>query len=158
MAGSTDDLKLPLEFSGPAQLVLYTRYDDPRGPGWESKWIVTWDVQTLHPWFPVPEIRIHKHFKPVLHNAFTELEVLGLHTEIKSFHRGYQLINLSESPVLSVHSWGAAVDLNHEKNPKGSIGTWSDDFIRVMERHGIYAGQSWDGIKEPTHFAMVNGE
>jgi hypothetical protein len=59
--------------------------------------------------------------------------------------------------VLSVHSWGAALDLNAEENPLGSNGKWSDDFISVMHQNGIYCGQLWDGRKDPMHFSMVNG-
>jgi len=154
----SDDIKLPPAFSGPAQLVLYTRYDDPRNAGWENKWITKWHVQQWHPWFPEEEIKVHKHFWPILNDAFTELEKLGLHKEIKTFNGCYKQMHLRESPVLSVHCWGAAIDMNAEDNPTGTVGTWSEDFIKVMERHGIYCGQSWNGSTEPMHFAMVNGE
>ena len=158
MITGLNELKLPPAFSGPAQLVLFTRYDDPRAAGWDSKWLTNWHVQQLHPWFPEKEIKVHKHFWPLLNDAFTELEKLGLHTEIKTFHCGHKLVYLPESPVLSVHSWGAAIDLNAEDNPLGTIGSWSDDFIKVMVKNGIYCGQKWTGSKEPMHFAMVNGE
>jgi len=158
MGTEANELKLPPAFSGPAQLVLYTRYDDPRSVGWEHKWITTWNVQMLHPWFPEREIKIHKHFRPLLHDAFFELEKLGLQNEIKSFFHCYQLFSLHESPVLSVHSWGVAIDLNAKENPTGSIGRWSDDFIRVMLKNGIHCGQGWTGVREPMHFSMVDGE
>jgi hypothetical protein len=152
-----NDIKLPPAFSGHAQLLLYTRYGDPRMPGWDNKWITTWKIKQLFPWFPKDEIRIHKHFWPMLRDAFSELEQLGLHTEIRSFNCCYQLSHLYNSPVLSVHSWGAAIDLNSENNPKGSVGTWSNEFIFVMEKHGISCGQNWTGTKEPMHFAMIEG-
>ena len=158
MAVEANDLKLPPEFSGPAQLILFTRYDDPRSPGWENKWLSSINIELWHPWFPVREIKIHKHFWPILHNAFTDLELLGLHTEINSYYRCHDLASLHSSPVLSVHGWGVAIDLNAEENPQGSIGKWSAEFIGVMEKHSIYCGQNWTGIKEPMHFAMVNGE
>ena len=152
-----NDLLLPPEFSGPAQLVLYTRYDDPRIPGWESKWITNWKVQQLHPWFPEEEINVHKHFWPMLRDAFLEMEKLGLHKEIKSYHACHELVHLPGSPVLSVHCWGAAIDLNADDNPRGSVGAWSEGFIKVMVKNGIYCGQNWTGVKEPMHFAMVDG-
>ena len=153
-----DDLNIPPAFSGQAQLMLFTRYDDPRSPGWESKWLTTWHVQQTHPWFPVPAIVIHKHFWPLLHDAFTELEHLGLQSEIRSFHCGHKICYMHESPVLSVHSWGAAIDLNAEDNPAGTMGKWSEKFVEAMTRSGIYCGQNWTGNKDPMHFAMVNGE
>ncbi len=157
MEGGGKELNIPQCFSGPAQLLLYTRYDDPRTLGWEHKWITQWNVQLAHPWFPEREIKIHKHFYPLLHDAFTELELIGLHTEIKSCDAHFNIVHFADSPVLSVHSWGAAIDLNAGDNPMGSAGKWSDDFISIMRKHGIYCGQLWSGNKEPMHFAMVDG-
>lgn len=158
MKSERENLKLPPAFSGPAQLVLFTRYDDPRTAGWEHKWITTWHVRQLHPWFPVEDIKIHKHFLPMLQAAFLELEKLGLHTEIKTVHTSFKTQYLQDSPVLSVHSWGAAIDLNALDNPMGTIGRWSREFMDVMMKNGIHCGQNWTGVKEPMHFAMVDGE
>jgi hypothetical protein len=157
MTTGNKDLQVPIAFSGPAQLLLYTRYGDPREPGWENKWITTWKVQQLHPWFPAEEIKIHKHFWPLLRDAFLELEKQGLHTEINSVHTCHEIGHLHDSPVLSVHSWAAALDMNREDNPMGSMGRWSDDFIKVMEQNGVYCGQNWRGIRDPAHFAMAEG-
>lgn len=156
MDNGANDIILPPAFSGPAQLVLYTRYGDPRAAGWESKWLTTWKVHQLHPWFPKEEIRIHKHFWPMLQDAFLELENHGLHTEIKTHNACHQVMHLHDSPVLSVHSWGAAICMNSENNPPGSMGSWSDRFIKVMSRNGICCGQNWQH-KEPMYFAMVDG-
>jgi len=138
---NSNELKLPAAISGPAQLVLYTRYDDPRAPGWDSKWITNWHVHQLHPWFPGREIKMHKHFWPLLQDAFLELGKLGLHSELKSCSSCHELASVPGSPVLSVHSWGAAKDLNPADNPKGTIGSWSDDFLSIMESHSIHCGQ-----------------
>ena len=158
MFNDSNDLRLPVAFSGPAQLILYTRYGDPRQPGWRNKWIHKWQVQQLHPWFPVKEIEMHKHFWPLLQDAFLELEKSGLHTEIHSCQSPGKLVYVHGGPVLSVHSWGAAIDLNPEDNPTGTEGKWSQEFIKVFSKHGIFCGQNWTGIKEPMHFAMVNGD
>jgi len=158
MFNDSNELRLPVVFSGPAQLILYTRYGDPREPGWRNKWIHKWHVQQLYPWFPEKEIEVHKHFWPMLQDAFLELEKLGLHSEIKTYHACNDLVYLHESPVLSVHSWGAAIDLNAEDNPNGTMGKWSKDFIKVMTQKGIFCGQNWSGVKEPMHFAMVDGD
>src|SRR4051812_30227290 len=102
MATANNNITLPAEFSGKAQFTLYTRYDDPRIPGWENKWIINWKVQQMHPWFPAKEMKIHKHFWPQLQDAFFALEKLGLHKEIKTYLRCYDLVLLPDSPVLSV--------------------------------------------------------
>jgi hypothetical protein len=148
----------PIEFSGASQLLLYTRYGDPRKKGWDKKWITEWHVHVNFPWFPTDNILIHKHFRPILEQAFEALELAGVHQEIKTFNGGFDVRNIRGSKaVLSVHSWGAAIDLNAKQNPLGSMGTWSDKFIRTMVRNEIYCGQKWKDRKDPMHFSMVNG-
>lgn len=152
------ELHIPIEFSGPAQLVLYTRYGDPRRPGWENKWMTAWPVREDFPWFPKRTVYLHKHFRPILTDAFRALQSEGLHAEIHSFDGAFNIRNIRGSrSVLSVHSWGAAIDLNAKTNPLGSTGDWSDEFIEVMTRNDVYCGQSWQGRKDPMHFSMVNG-
>lgn len=157
-----NNIILPPEFSGEGQLILFTRYGDPRATGFENKWITDWKVEDEFPWFPIHALRIHKHFRSQLRDAFRELELLDLHTEIKSIHDCYTVrdtrsAELNQSPVLSVHSWGAALDINADDNPIGSKGTWSDTFLSVMDKYKVFCGQNWSGRKDPMHFAMVNG-
>lgn len=156
MERERDEIILPPEFSGSGQLLLFTRYGDPRTRGWESKWIQSWEVQNTYPWFPQKEINIHKDFKPLLNEAFKELEAKSIFAEIKSIHDCYCVRNIRGSDVLSVHSWGAGIDMNAPENPLGSLGTWSETFIEIMSINGIFCGQTWEGRKNPMHFAMVN--
>lgn len=158
MAKQLHNITPPLEFSGEGQLILYTRYGDPRETGWNNKWITEWAIQKRFPWFPAETILVHKHFKTILERAFSELELHGLHHEIKRYKECYHLRRIKGSKkVLSAHSWGAAIDLNASINPVGSMGRWTADFIKVMEQNEIYCGQSWQGRKDPMHFSMVNG-
>jgi hypothetical protein len=158
MNSGTHDIILPPEFSGAGQFILFTRYGDPRDLGWENKWITNWDVQENHPWFPEKQLLIHKHFRPMLDSALSILEESGLHEEITSCSCCYEIRPVrGGGAVLSVHSWGAAIDLNIDENPIGSAGNWSGDFIEIMKSSHIYCGQTWEGRKEPMHFAMVNG-
>jgi hypothetical protein len=151
-------LHIPPEFSGPAQLILYTRYGDPRESGWENKWMTVYPVQETFPWFPNKRIYLHKHFWPLLQQAFKDLMQRGLHHEIKTFDDGYHLRNIrGSSCVLSVHSWGAAIDLNSRENPMGSNGLWSPGFIEIMTANQIFCGQNWSARKDPMHFALVDG-
>ena len=149
---------IPVAFSAPAQLNLYERYGDPRIQGWEEKWLMPWDIQKDFSWFPQRSAVIHKDFRPLLKNVFEQLEFKGLHTEIKTFDGLF-----SQRPVrggrsaLSVHSWGAAIDLNAKQNPLGTAGIWTKAFIETMCYNHIYCGQNWNGRKDPMHFAMVNG-
>lgn len=152
------NIELPVEFSGPAQLILYTRYGDPREAGWENKWITNWQVRERFPWFPKKDIEVHKHFRPMLENAFKDLVLYDLYKEIKTFDGCFKLRNVKGSKsVLSLHAWGAAIDMNALDNPHGATGKWSDQFLQIMVNNGIFCGQNWIGRKDPMHFAMVNG-
>jgi hypothetical protein len=158
MALQHNEITLPKEFSGEAQFILFNRYGDPREPGWEQKWLNTWLVKDAFPWFPEKELHIHKHFRPLLEKAFTSLTVMNMQDEIKTVGKCFETRFIKgSSGVLSVHSWGAAIDMNEEQNPVGSAGIWSEPFIKIMVDSGIYCGQNWTGRKDPMHFAMVNG-
>lgn len=153
-----DNLNVPPKFSGAAQLQLYTRYGDPEEAGFEEKWINHWVLGSAFPWFPAEHMLVHKHFRTALDAAFRDLEMLDLHTEIKSFDGAFRIRKVrGSSTVLSIHSWGFAIDLNAALNPLASDGTWTEAFLRVMNKHGIYCGQQWPGRKDPMHFALVNG-
>ena len=152
------DIIPPVEFSGEAQIILFTRYGDPREAGWTNRWLNEWSVKDEFSWFPEKMITIHKHFRPMLQEAFKKLEAAGVHNEIHSFDGCYMLRTIGDNDsVLSVHSWGAGIDLNAEDNHIGSAGIWSDTFIKIMESCDIYCGQNWSGRKDPKHFSMVNG-
>lgn len=158
MASKQLKIPVPPEFSGPAQLLLFTRYGDPRVAGFEQKWITEWFVQDEFPWFPKRTICVHKHFKALLQNAFRDLTALGLQTEIKTCDKAYIVRHIRGSKgVMSVHSWGCGLDMNVNENLLGSVGSWSKEFIEVMVNNNIYCGQNWIGRKDPMHFAMVNG-
>jgi hypothetical protein len=155
---NTVNQRTPVAFAAPAQQILYTRYGDPRTPGWESKWMTLWPVREQLPWFPQAKIYIHKDFKEALLPALKALETAGLHQEIKSFDGCFNIRHVRGGySVLSIHSWGAAIDLNARDNPMATLGKWSPAFIATMAKHGIYCGQSWTGRKDPMHFALVNG-
>lgn len=147
-----------IAFAAPAQTELYNRYGDPREQGWEQKWMMLWPVQEQFPWFPKKAIYIHKDFQPLLCNAFKSLQHWGFQHEIRSFDGCFNIRHVRGGySVLSIHSWGAAIDLNARENPIGTKGQWSQPFIEVIKKHGIYCGQEWTGRKDPMHFALVNG-
>lgn len=155
---NTNPVNTATAFSGNAQRLLYGRYGDPRAQGWESKWMTRWEIRKEFSWFPAAAIYIHKDFKPKLTAAFRELEAKGLHHEIKTFEGAFNIRYVRGSnSALSVHSWGAAIDMNAAENPLGTAGKWSQQFLETMLVNGIFCGQNWVGRKDPMHFALVNG-
>ena len=145
-------------YNGKAQRELYRLYGDPREKGWGNKWMVIWHIKKQFKWFPAERVFIHKEFRAKLTAAFAILEAGGLHQEIKSFDGCYnvRMVRGTET-ILSVHSWGCAIDLNAAQNPLGGESDWSYDFINVMEHCGIYCGARWPGRPDAMHFALVNG-
>lgn len=158
MASGPHNILLPAEFSGHAQFILYNRYGDPRVCGWENKWLNKWHIQERFPWFPESFIMIHKHFQAMLENAFKDLVLYDLYKDIISCAGCYEIRNTkSDTALLSLHAWGAAIDLCSTEQPSGTTSKWSADFLRIMVKNGIYCGEHWIERKDPMHFAMVNG-
>lgn len=137
---------------------MHERYGDPRTKGWESRWMMLWNVRKEFPWFPKERLYLHKDFQPLLETAFGELQRTGLHREIKTCEGTFAIRTVRGSHAfLSIHSWGAAIDFNAAANPLGSVGEWSPAFLQAMRSAGLYCGADWRGRKDPMHFAMVNG-
>ena len=142
---------LPIAFSEPAQFILYTRYGDPRSTGWQQRWMTNWYVQEHFPWFPKRDLYIHKHFKPLLENAFYELDLLGLQDEIGTVKKCHHQ-NCDEKGLLSAHCWGAAIDLEPRKQKRN----WSDTFIDIMQENDIWCGQAASSVKKHSYrFSMI---
>ena len=120
--------------------------------------MVLWYVRKEFLWFPTEKMYIHKDFKEKLSMVFAFMEMAELHHEIKSFDGCYNLRTVrGANTLLSIHSWGCAIDLNAHLNPLGGDCDWSHDFISMMEHCGIHCGARWPGRPDPMHFALVNG-
>lgn len=145
-------------YAGKPQRELHRLYGDPREKGWGNRWMSIWNIRRDFPWFPAERVYIHKDFKEKLTRAFKVLEAAELHKEIKTFDGCYCIRTVrGTDSLLSVHSWGCAIDLNAKRNPLGAEADWSHDFISVMEHCGIFSGSRWHGRPDPMHFALVNG-
>ncbi len=147
-----------ITFGAPAQQQLYTRYGDPRAEGWEARWMERWPIREEFPWFPEGRLYLHRDFKPLLQTAFAALEEKGLHGEIRSCE-GCFGIRYVAGPysVLSVHSWGAAIDLNASGAGTEAPLRWSNNFLDTMLRARIFCGSLWRACPDPSHFSMVGG-
>ncbi|HTN44930.1 MAG TPA: hypothetical protein VL098_01195 [Flavipsychrobacter sp.] len=132
---------LPVAFSEAAQLILFTRYGDPRVPGWEQRWMTDWFVREHFPWFPQERLYVHKHFKILLENAFRELELLGLMEEVGSVSKCH-LKKSDAKGLLSLHSWGAAIDMLPKNQSGKKNNSWSKEFIHIMNANDIWCGQN----------------
>lgn len=93
-------------------------------------------------------IDIHK---PLL-DAFQEILDRNLHGELKTFDGCYNLRYVrGRDGIMSLHSWGIAIDLNAADNPLGGDSSWSNEFVDAWEK----IGWSWGGRfhrPDPQHF------
>jgi len=147
-------IELPVAFCEPVQLILFTRYGDPRVLGWEQRWLTNWFLQESFPWFPQRSIYIHKHFKTLLESAFREIEVMDLQDEINSIQKCHAKKKDAKG-LLSAHSWGAALDMRPKKYFQHA--SWSDDFIDIMRENGIWCGQHKNDFHHAHRFSLVEG-
>jgi hypothetical protein len=147
-----------IAFSAQAQQSLYHAYGDPREAGWQERWLTRWAIREDFPWFPAGRLLLHEDLKTLLFTAFAELERKGLHREIESCEGCFGIRHVhGPYSVLSVHSWGAAIDLNSADNTAPRDFAWSTDFLDTMVSKKIFCGQLWNSCPEPGHFSMVCG-
>ena len=150
-------IQLPIAFSEPAQLVLYLRYGDPRKPGWEERWMTEWAIQSRFRWFPKNKLYLHSQFKNILEKVFSQLEVLGLQNEIAKVSKCFDKKTDSKG-VLSVHAWGAALDILPQKQYT-NMAKWSQPFLKAFQDYHIWCGQTSVHSPQNFHqFCLVSSE
>lgn len=87
-----------------------------------------------------------------LREVFGALIGAGLHLELKTFDGCFNVRPVRGVPnVMSVHSWGLALDFNAKDNPLGGESTWSPDFVQVWKDAGFVWGGDFKR-KDPMHF------
>ena len=121
-------------------------------PAWVAANIVTAQVPVLG------EVRCHRSFVPALTGALAELESrnLGYLIDPRSFGGCFNPRFISTDPRsgISHHAWGAAVDLNTEKNQFGGASHQDTRLIDVMARWGMGWGGDWL-VPDPMHFEYL---
>ncbi len=94
---------------------------------------------------------VHHKLVDVLERTADEAaKVPYLVTRVDSFvprHRNWR-----PTGPLSVHSWGAAVDINPLVNMVGTAGDMPPEFVAAWERNGWCWGGRWRRPKDPMHF------
>ena len=128
-------------------------YGEP-GAAYEAKYCVTWQIKNDFAWFPATNILINKEFKDLLFQAFTELQANNCHTEIKTYDGCLVIRNTRGTVLISLHSWGMAIDMNASVEKLGQPFThWSNLFIQIMTKY-VYWGGQFQGRKDPMHFSL----
>lgn len=140
-----------------AQKILIDKYGEPSA-AYQSKHCIIWEVQKDFSWFPAKKMLVNKDFKEKLFKAFTNLQKVGIHTEIKTFDGCYNDRSVRGRSSTSLHAWAAAIDLNASTEKLAQNTThWSGQFIAIMKAAGLYWGGDWTNRKDSMHFSYLNG-
>ena len=120
--------------------------------------------------FPVPldmhkpdkqmQTRFHAHHRLVgtFEAVFAELHRLGLQSEIMSWGGIYHFRPIRGTRrALSLHAFGAAIDLNAETNKPGTEGDMSPQVIEVFRHFGFVWGGDFGSRPDPMHFQYAKG-
>ena len=149
-----------------AQALMIQKYGQPNG-AYQSKFCILWHIEQDFPWFPVTNIFLNKDFKEMLFKSFTAVQAAGLQGYIK-FYNGC-LVNrpVRGSNAISMHAWGAAIDLNAQADPMvikpfdqitatDRLGTWPQSFVDAMVSSGVFFGGNFINRPDPMHFSMLD--
>jgi D-alanyl-D-alanine carboxypeptidase-like protein len=121
-------------------------------PAWVKANIVSVDIPQLHKFTKGNPIECHRLIAEPLKAAFVDIEAAGLLDDIVTYDGLWVARHKNWDPQrgISLHSWGAAFDINAEQNPyggmpaaPGSRGS-NDRFAPIFEKHG-FAWGAWFG-------------
>lgn len=154
------------------QTILKQRFGDPVNDRktFEKKNMVLYDIpDSLNKEIPVlpNRIYINKIMVEPLTKVLTELVSKGLHKEIKTFDGCFNVRKMRGSNVISMHSFGIALDFNAAWNPliRGVVHTkraelrkkyvnWSEKFLQVWRNNGFECGADWNTVLDGMHFEL----
>ena len=97
--------------------------------------------------------------------VLTELVAKGLHTEIKTYDGCFNIRKSRGTNVISMHSFGIALDFNAAWNPlvrgvtaatrpqlRKRVVKWSENFLQVWRDNGFECGADWVSVLDGMHF------
>jgi hypothetical protein len=106
----------------------------------------------------VHTFQAHRRLVSVFEAAFGEVARLGLQGEIHSWGGIYNFRPIRGiTGRLSLHAFGAAVDVNPETNALGTEGDMSPRVVEVFRHFGFRWGGEFAGRPDPMHFQYATG-
>lgn len=139
----------------------YTLLDGAVDSEWESlilDYVYLPDPLPLgwNPQIKVARIRIHRKLVNSLSNVFYRIRTGGHWGLLSTFDGTYSWRAKRTSPKLSLHCWGAAIDLNAHSNPLGGLGDMPWPIINAFNQEGWEWGGEWK-YADPMHFQAASG-
>lgn len=113
---------------------------------------LSWDFKTR-----VSRVRCHRVMAVPLGAVFFELHHRGLWKELHEYGGCYEFrTQRGSAEKLSLHAFGAAIDLNPSTNQQGRRGDIQPSVVAVFEAHGFTWGGRWTR-PDPMHFQFASG-
>jgi hypothetical protein len=89
--------------------------------------------------------------------VFSEVARLGLQAQVHSWGGLYNFRPIRGATHLSLHAFGAALDLNSETNPLGGSGDMNPQLVEVFAHFGFFWGGNFHARPDPMHFQYATG-
>lgn len=147
-------------YGDPDKLV---RPDGTVSPFWEARMVVV-DFPSPLPigWDPARVAhgaRVNTAIAEQVERVFERISEEGLWGKLRTFDGGYAWrAQRNSSSILSLHSYGAALDFNAATNKQGMRGDMDPSLVRVFGESGWTWGGSFQGSRiDPMHFQFAKG-
>lgn len=126
----------------------YVRPDGTLRPEWERHELVIVDLPGQIPlsWDPavkVSRIRCHRKLGEIAEATFQSIKAAGLWNELREYGGCFEYRKQRGGGKLSLHAFGAALDLNPSTNRLGEEGDMPPEIVAIFEANGWTWGGRW---------------
>lgn len=141
---------------------MYVRPDGTLSPDWERHELDVADLPSPIPlsWDPMKgakKVRCNRVLVPRVEKVFRAIYDAGLWGEIKEYGGCYAWrTQRGSTSKISLHAWGAAIDLNPSTNQLGKIPEMPLAIVMIFEDQGWLWGGHWDR-PDGMHFQFATG-
>jgi hypothetical protein len=148
--GPARPVQMKVQFGEPAVGLPYGDNWIRLDPAFVRRHIVTRHVPILGP------VTCHRAMIGPLRAALGELARRGLARLVNpaDYAGCYAPRRIQPRGQLSLHAWGAAIDLNAAANPFMGRSHQDPRLVRALERHGFTWGGDWPTRPDPMHFEL----
>ncbi len=105
----------------------------------------------------VKHFTAHRLLVGVFEAVFNEIDRLGLQASITSWEGIYNFRSVRGQHRISLHAFGAALDINSLTNQLNTAGDMDPRVIEVFRHFGFLWGGDFHGRKDPMHFQYATG-
>lgn len=139
----------------------YVRADGTLRPEWERQHLELVGLPGPLPlsWAPevtVRRIRVHRQIAKLTAATLLDIHSAGLWPELREYGGSFEYRRQRGGGRLSLHAFGAAIDLNPSTNQLGEDGDMPQSIVRIFEEHGWTWGGRWPR-RDCMHFQFAKG-